>query len=971
MSPLIGYENWKLDQNQKLIDCLKSESASRSEFGQSIHVSDNARLVRRKDACQQLDEWIERWHDTPSPMFVVGEEGDGKTWCTVSWLSEKIVSESSFPPVLFLSSEMVSSNDPLDLIAHVVENQQGVFGADGWKKRIKRWVNNRNDAQPSILLVLDGINERRDSSWWRILLEKLSGAGKYESIATLVTCRQEYFQKHLEPLSYLRSQSCPVSGYNDKELSEALSFHDLQISGIPSELRSLVRKPRYFDLMVKYREKIEESGDITVARLIYEDWKDRYSRNRACPIDNTSFREIVSELAGKYRNKNRYFRSAAIEKLLPPGDKKSDIFTALSSGGILRARSSGGYKVDPNFLVYGLGLLLVDELESFTESTDEQISNVIASWLEPHPEMDIKASICGFSSLHALSLKNYPRKVKVALLNAWLGSRNPDKDIENDIVAYLPLDPEVYFDLSEIIWSNTDENPWGQQLLMRAFLRWNEVSEIQDLLQSRFEKWLGFIPIYGHPNQRRDALSLGQSNGPNLLHEEITGRLGLPLEVNGQVDIGGYVFTGIEDDGLLRLGRVALAVISYLPRDRFIRAITIGLFVETLIDYPLRVNVVSWAVHSSSEPLWSQMQNELDCLVNLGNTFAIDAAYRLLGYEGSSLAIEKQQTLEANAAHPDPYFEKMRRNPCQYRMRWSREDCESCLLIQDLNITTLAEQLQWFAIDPDFEIPDRFLSRLSSVGESINVNDLMIAMYPTSADHSFRTYESGLCAYVPESAGLLVRKVFCQAESREGLALRQLSVHVSEHSLLLQDEENVSIANAWRKIVKSTETWTELEITTECFLFKQVLANTNDAYEQLQLSIERPKPCLDLIAYEALFLPLPDWERLGSILESSTDPKQIQRVLFFVASNAKKVPKNVLETVILPRLEDHDSLTRACALKLLYLSDYVAEIDSDIIGKWHWSLSHTYQENYWGSVLLSVNGTHLPFTDVSSRVHPK
>lgn len=966
LSPLIGYENWKLDQNQKLIDCLKSESASRSEFGQSIHVSDNTRLIRRKEACQRLDEWIERWHDTPSSMFVVGEEGDGKTWCAVSWLSEKIVSEPSFPPVLFLSSEMVSSNDPLDLIAHVIEKKQGVFGADGWKKRVKRWVNNRNDTQPSILLVLDGINERRDSSWWRTLLEKLSGVGEYEGIATLVTCRQEYWRRYFEPLSFLQLQSCAVSAYNDEELSEALAFHNLQLSNISSELLSLVRKPRYFDLMVKYRERIEESGDITATRLIYEDWKDRYERKQACPIDNEDFRRIICELAEKYRDENQYLRPSDIETLSGI-DNRSDVLTELSSGGILRSpNSSGRYSVDLNFLVYGFGLLLVDELESFNESTGEEISNAIASWLEPHPEMDIKASICGFASLHALSLQSYPRKVKVALLNAWLGSRNPDKDIEDDIVAYLPLDPEVYFDLSEMIWSDLDENPWGQQLLMRAFLRWNEFSGIQDLLQSRFEEWLGFIPIYGHPSQRRDALNLGQSNRPNLLREEITSRLGSPLEVNGQVDIGGYIFTGIEDDGLLRLGRVALAVISHLPRGRFIRAITIGLFAEELVDYAFKGAVVSWVLRSSSDSVWPYIESESDCLVNSGNAFAVDAAYTLLGYEGSSLAIEKQQALGANAAHPDPYFEEMRRNPCRYRMRWSKEACESCLLLPDLNINNLAEQLQWFSIDPEFEIPDSFLSGLSSVAEAIDVNDLMIAMGATSADHSFQMYESGLCAYVPESAGSLIREAFCQAENREGIALRQLSVHISEHSLLLRDEESVSIANAWRRIVDSTETWTELEITTECFLFKEVLANTNDAYEQLHLFIERPEPCLDLVAYETLFLSLPDWERLCSILESSTNPKQTQRVLFFIGSNAKEVPRNVLETVIIPLLEEHSSITRACILKLLYLSDYVAEIGGDMVGGWCWSLDHTCQESYWGSVLLSAHGTHLLFADVGT-----
>ena len=40
LSPLIGYENWRISQNQHLLSCFKSEADSRRDFGQPINVTD-------------------------------------------------------------------------------------------------------------------------------------------------------------------------------------------------------------------------------------------------------------------------------------------------------------------------------------------------------------------------------------------------------------------------------------------------------------------------------------------------------------------------------------------------------------------------------------------------------------------------------------------------------------------------------------------------------------------------------------------------------------------------------------------------------------------------------------------------------------------------------------------------------------------------------------------------------------------
>lgn len=69
---------------------------------------------------------------------------------------------------------------------------------------------------------------------------------------------------------------------------------------------SLISKPRYFDLMVQLKDKIANCGDVTIERLIYEDWKDRTRRKKQ--VDNLDFEVLVSSkiLVRQHGIKERY-----------------------------------------------------------------------------------------------------------------------------------------------------------------------------------------------------------------------------------------------------------------------------------------------------------------------------------------------------------------------------------------------------------------------------------------------------------------------------------------------------------------------------------------------------------------------------------------------------------------------------------------------------------------------------------------
>jgi hypothetical protein len=157
-----------------------------------------------------------------------------------------------------------------------------------------------------------------------------------------------------------------------------------------------------------------------------------------------------------------------------------------------------------------------------------------------------------------LGLDVLPLDFKVALLESWIGSRNPTKETEGNLSSYLPINPQAYVALAESVWSDSYDNRWAQELPTRAFLRWAESPRAFPVMHAAFERWLGFVHIQGSPLSRDTAEEAEKAT------REISERIGKTIEP-GPIELAGYPLTVIEDDGQLRLARVALAVISHLP----------------------------------------------------------------------------------------------------------------------------------------------------------------------------------------------------------------------------------------------------------------------------------------------------------------------------------------------------------------------------------------------------------------------
>ncbi len=965
-SPLAGYENWRVRHNQWFINTLKSERESRASHGQPINVEDpEVMLIKRGVAWISLDEWQQGWEGTPNFLAMLGEEGDGKTWSVASWLGERIKHTLGFPAVIFLSSTDVSlaetgTTDLRSLFVNAISQQLPGVSREQAQTRLDRWLSRPAGPPPLQLLILDGINERGRHDQWRGLLEQLAGAPWRNHVAVLITCRASYWDRYFSKLRHLPVSTFVVGPYDEAELETALSYHSLTREAIHDSILPLIRKPRYFDLMVRYHARISDSGDVTVARLIYEDWRDRYERKRAITLTDEDFQNVIRQLAQANNGAAAQLSGQEVADALPVLSDKHLTLEELQTGGILQP-SKGKYKVDDRLLVYGLGLLLVDQLEQ-ASANGQDPRETIAGWLEPHAEIDIKAAICEFAALHALSLATVQPDATVALLEAWIGSRNPTENTESNLTAYLPINPQAYVALAEAVWSDSYDNRWAQELLTRSFLRWFESPRIAPVLRAAFERWLGFVHIQGSPSRRDSAEEAEKAT------REISERLGQNIEL-GPLVFAGYPLTVIDDDGQLRLSRVALAIISHLPRNQFIRALTIGCLAEVFMGRPDKYELFAWIIVTSPQNIWPDLSKEVEQLLTVDNTVTRRVARRLLSFEGGKEAASLRDTIPSDTLPSDSLIDHHRQDPCTSGFAWSEEDCVTCLQREDLPIRGVARHIERFCVNPDLPVPDLLRTQFGSLTDTIDTHNLWVVLGTTASDHELKTYEPALAAYAPEALAALIRFVARQITERQGIAQRQLSISLVKHYLILNKEEHEIVRSAWDELVSGVDNWGEDEKDAEMFIFKVVLAHM-DGDAQLAALLHRPERSVDLSNYKHEFLPVKEWELVRIQLENVTDAKALARTLWFLTVHPETIPHDLLNNSIVPLLNHEHAFVRSLVLELVYRTKEESAINSVVRGEWHWDSSDDGFQNHWGSLILCEYGESLSFDEICRRVPP-
>jgi len=495
---------------------------------------------------------------------MTGEEGDGKSWSVAQWLTNQIrKSNADFPPIVFIPSRDAGSAKSLEDL--VLENVNRLLPNGDWQPKLHRWLKHRDadGKDPVAVVILDGLNERYTPDYWRKVIDTSFDDPWVGKIRLICTARSRYWDEHFAKLRSISATSFQLQSFDDAELQLALKGHGLNLSDFPDELRPVLRKPRYFDLATRHREQIAESGDFTLARLYFEDWRDRCDRSNR-HMSEEGFNDFLRQIAERHRKGIRQLGKSEIEDLIAFDADSRDTFRELTTGGVLE-KDGARWKVSGTRLPMAFGLLLSDELAS--APADADLKELIAKWLEPHTGADMGALIIEFAVLASVA-QGAPSEIIANLLQAWIETQNPRSPagdpIERRLTAYMPQCLDAYVELARSVWSDENEHLWAQEVLIRGFSFWvqNSVPLLEGLMPVLAE-WLSMVSLDGPPMFRRMPFS-----GPAPKPDARVQTLWPNVEANHDYDFEGYSLRVIDDDGWLRLSHAAFAIISFIEDRR-------------------------------------------------------------------------------------------------------------------------------------------------------------------------------------------------------------------------------------------------------------------------------------------------------------------------------------------------------------------------------------------------------------------
>lgn len=938
LQPDAGWAPWRASSHDEWNRLVTEEPAARSRFGQPLAVSSGGGIPRF-DAETALNNW---WNNDTAKLFAMtGEEGDGKSWSVAQWLTNQLLKkDSAFPPIVFIPSRDAGSAKSLEDL--VLENVRRLLPNGDWQSKLHRWLEHRDadGKQPVAVIVLDGLNERHTSDYWQTVIETSFDRPWVGKVRLICTARSQYWDEFFAKRKSIPATSFRLKSFSDGELQLALNGRGLKVSDFPEELRPLLRKPRYFDLAAQYRDQVAESGDFTLARLYFEDWRDRCDRNNP-GLSEDAFNDVLKQIAERHRDGVQRLAKSEVEQYIGFDSVSRSAFTELTTSGVLEKEGSR-WRVSSGRLPMALGLLLGDELAIAQAGAD--FKELIAKWLEPHTGSDMEALIIEYAVLASVA-QGVPSGIVANLLQAWIDTQNPrspiGSPIERRLTAYMPQCLEAYVELARSVWSSAKEHPWAQEVLIRGFSFWVQNSKsVADDLVPTLAEWLSMVALDGPPMFRRMPFV-----GPAPKPDSRVRTLWPDVEPNREYDFDGYLLRIIDDDDWLRLSHAAFVIISFMTDRRPL--------VEAIVRYGIAKSIhesadgekeLRWAIRSSKFDLEPIFQPHIQRLLADKRRLAQWACSRLLRMLGTQTAWKMLETVDEESLYPDSDFEvESRANPVESIFQCTTTDLEEYANRQDFKPWCFVDSARTSAADTNLRLPQGVAARLDPILQMVDAKPVWQGQWKSGEDHFLEKAEIVMSRVDPGAIANTIRRIVKTAPSRSVEALYSLAFRLEEYDLILDDDTRDTLEVARQNNLKTEGPADSKGIHSEFFLFSRVLPLWI-GNGQLERLLARSPEANDWIDFEHSYKG-----PVEGNLPQATTPKDWFRTLYYLGTlRENKLNDDALRSAY----DTGDSLVRGSLYRYLLFCDVPNEKCTPYVADWIWNYEMHHMEQTFGSLLL-------------------
>ena len=510
----LGFEAIRMRSHDKLDKIWNSPQESKVAIGQDAAGGAQNKKVKRSAVHEALNAWWQGPVWEGAPAAVVGLEGTGKTWATFHWLTD---SKDTQPIVLITPSSAVAAIGNVSetivkqLLADSLHEMSGIRDREHWLRRLDRLLERPTDEGPILTVFLDGLNQEPSVKWLR-LLQVLQGETFAERVRVIISTRNHHFEEKLSGLRGLDvlAERVDVDLYNTapgSEFDQMLAFENLTQADLHPDVIELARNPRLFKLVVHFRKKLVEAGQITVHRLLWEYGRDTFGERTGESFSENEWRDWLKEIAQKRRKGlKKYSERSLGEMVNRPDLKENEVYARLSDiidGRFATRDSSGDLQLTPAVIAHALGVALLNDLDQVTSPTFETLDATLAKWLDPIAGFDERAEILRAAvSILVEQGRAAEAPVPGVLVTAWLQSQNIPDEHRQELAGLAPKLPNALLDAVEHSDGHTHDSArlWAVYALSKIP---RDDGTVLDMIVERTCCWLNVVSCDGDRHSDR------------------------------------------------------------------------------------------------------------------------------------------------------------------------------------------------------------------------------------------------------------------------------------------------------------------------------------------------------------------------------------------------------------------------------------------------------------------------------------
>lgn len=413
-----------------------SENTARERLGQALAVCAEADLPPLRTTLRnQVKATLREGLST----VLFGGEGQGK-----SWLAAQVCCDHE-GLALFVSAERFDGVAPKDLDEWLVDlliEQTGDVPDETirlrWRHRLTAW---RSHPPPSsVIVVVDGINQRQRPQWDRILnglQNRLQVIGGH----LVVTVRPLFWQKTVAPGLTFKSKLIEVPEWSPGERDQLLKHYGINLDWLDDATLQTLRNPRLLGVAVAtlpHQDYVAWKG-LTTDRLLMEHL--RASQRES--FEEEALIQLTDRLSVHAKEVLERVRRSSTE---PPKNFEAESTAVIETRFFRTLPGPGGtYELRDEGLTLALGYALIDQLWQMQRS-DLDLAERMTHLMDPINAMDRTVDVM-FAALMVCSLDSirFHTKIFAVLLDSFANLQNINDQRFEEFVEIIKGQPAEFF----------------------------------------------------------------------------------------------------------------------------------------------------------------------------------------------------------------------------------------------------------------------------------------------------------------------------------------------------------------------------------------------------------------------------------------------------------------------------------------------------------------------------------------------